>query len=240
MSTPFKEGSYTLTIKRVIEVLFGDNEEEYLSIIYVYMDKTGPSISVTPSCNLEGARNVNVTITARDDNTGLSSYSGEYWTNYHEKFISLGGTDYVDGTSFKYNEQITLGNATGTYYLWIKAPSDRAGNIAELANSDTYSKTETYNGETYFRFGPYVIDRIVPSYEVRYEDETEGKYSKTKKVDVYVTDNIEYIRRRSILHLDSIERCDTVARISMNLIRQLTEVEYFRIVLQSLGKENGI
>lgn len=130
------------------DLAWNNVEEAKISII---IDRTAPEITVNPS-RATNVKNVKITIVAGDiGGSGLETtneYVYQLGTSNSE--VPTGKWEnYTDGKAFTVGE-----NLNGTYYLWIKAITDKVGNIS------TVNDGKTVDG--YHILGPYKFKNVVP------------------------------------------------------------------------------
>ena len=114
------------------------NESTYEPINIDKIDKTIPTITITPNTNNTEGNNIpkttQVTITVQDE--GGSNLSEE---NSYQYYLSTSNTQLEEGEwkEYRSGEEFTIGNEiTGTRYIWVKQVEDNAGNKSEGTVSD--------------------------------------------------------------------------------------------------------
>ena len=157
------EGRYTVHVH--IQDKAGNTTIQGINVIY---DKTKPTITVSPSsCSWRNSA-LSTTITTIDPTTnaadgkvsGLpSATTYQYYLSNSSTALNSGDwtgdawTTYTSGTAISLNPGVS-----GTYYLFVKRVTDRAGNKSTAKGTAT-----TIGSTTYQRFGPYQFDYIKPT-----------------------------------------------------------------------------
>ena len=168
-----------------------------------YLDNTKPIMNqavvpVKSTTNSDGNdiwTSAEVTITFTEEHAGMVETANDYQYYLSTSSSQLqGGTlqNYTAGTEFE------IGNAeTGDRYLFVKAVTDKAGNITDKSeikvtiNGNEVNKTlddVVIDGVTYHVFGIYKFDNTAPSVEATYAD-THNEYHMSQTVNVTLRDD---------------------------------------------------
>ena len=124
----------------------------------VWEDETNSTITISLAEDTNKTATKNITITASDNESGLSTENSyQYYLSESSSALSGGEwKSYTSGTEF------TIGSGlNGEYYLFVKLVSDIAGNTSISAES-----TDTVvEGISYHRFGVY---KFLQTYSISY------------------------------------------------------------------------
>lgn len=127
----------------------GEEKGEEVKMVVSNIDKTAPTITVTPASSTAGkATTVTIIVGNEEGGSNLSS------NNKYE--YKMGSKDTIatgEWTKYESGKSITIGEGlTGTRYLWIKEIKDEAGNSSISQNGQKIGG--------YHVFGGYVFDSV--------------------------------------------------------------------------------
>ncbi len=145
---------------------------------YIRIDKTMPSITITPNSNTTWSKNTEANVTISDLASGLAAGAKlEYgWSESN----TTEPTNYTEANISSYSEGdnsatfiATANGLTGKYYLWVKPVTlqDVAGNIQTTTIKST---------------GAFYLDNVAPIIEL--QSEGNSTWSKTVSVPVRIYD----------------------------------------------------
>jgi hypothetical protein len=154
--TPGTDGDYNIHVYAYDSV--GNNR--FLGAQIVTLDRVSPTITINPSSST-ACQSKNITVTATDDRSGLSSGNTYQWQLGTSATVAPTGTwnSYTSGATFNIGAGLN-----GTRYVWIKQVSDNATNVS----SGTYTVS-----------GVFVFDNIKPTLTIGNPSVTKARQGNT-------------------------------------------------------------
>lgn len=163
--------------------VYPPSHNDRLTLYAIWKDVTAPTVTVTPGSGTSWALNNGIVISAADN--------GSLKTDNSYQYCVCTGADAPDGTwqTYTNNQRLTIGTGlSGTYYVWVKAVYDTAGNCSGTS--------------AYHRFGPYYFDNAAP--DISRVADTYGWYENRAVLNFDIPDTESGIKNISLYDVNGI------------------------------------